>query len=86
MNKFGDEHGYLPASLPLFPTARGDWPTRDGFVTTIAIMAARLNVDVVDFMGRDTIGEHVWRVSGDRHLASLGLPQPMIMLLARWDS
>ena len=37
-------------------------------------------------MGRCTVGEHVWRVSGSRHLAALDVPTPIIMRLARWGS
>ena len=32
------------------------------------------------------MGEHVWRVTGSRHLAALDIPIPIIKLLARWGS
>ena len=43
-----------------------------------------LELDCVDSLGRCSLGEHVWRVSGARMLARLNVPQPLIMLLARW--
>jgi hypothetical protein len=37
-------------------------------------------------MGRNAIGEHVWRVSGSRLLARAGVPLTQIALMARWGS
>jgi len=84
--KFGDERGRLPANLPLFPNATGGWCKRAGFIDTMKYFAARLSLDQVDGLGRELLGEHVWRVSGAQHLASLDIPIPIIMLLARWGS
>ena len=86
VRRFGSVGGVLPPGLPLFPNSQGEWCTRQGFVGTINAMATLLRVDTIDSMGRDTVGEHVWRVSGARHLAGIGIPQAMIMLLARWGS
>ena len=74
----------LPATLPLFPTDTGEWCSREGFVNTMRSFAERLQMTTVDDLGRDVVGEHVWRVSGARHLAALNLPRVMIKLLARW--
>jgi len=76
--------GALPADLPLFPGRDGGWCSRNGFLGTIAELARRLDACTTDSLGRDTVGEHTWRVSGSRHLASLDVPLPIICLLARW--
>ena len=49
-------------------------------------MAAFTGCPDIDAQGRNIIGEHDWRISGSRHLAELGVPQPMIVLMARWGS
>ena len=49
-------------------------------------MASFTGAQDTDELGRNIIGEHAWRVSGSRLLASLGVPQSMIALLARWGS
>ena len=84
--RFGDRNGALPAGLPLFPDANGDWCTRGGFVRTIAHMADLLRVTTIDEQDRSKIGEHVWRVSGSRMLAYANVTVPVIMLMARWGS
>jgi hypothetical protein len=84
--RFGNKRKELPKDLPLFPNARGEWCTREAFVGTLARMAELAQVPTTDSLGRNTIGEHVWRISGARHLAEIGVPHPMIMLLARWGS
>ena len=83
---FGNEDGLLPVGLPLFPNCSGGWCSRAGFLGTISAMAEQLKVATVDDLGRSTIGEHVWRISGSRHLAALDVPIPIIKLLARWGS
>ena len=84
--RFANADGILPPELPLFPTASGDWCSRDGFIDTLTQMTNTLGVDTVDTMGRNAIGEHIWRVSRSRLLARVGIPQQSIMLLARWGS
>ena len=84
--RFGDNQSRLPPGLPLFPTATGEWCSRDGFITTISHFADSLGLDTVDQMGRGTIGEHVWRISGSRMLAHARVPIPTIALMARWGS
>ena len=55
-------------------------------VRTVEIIAARLGLATVTEDGSNRFGGHVFRVSGARHLAGLGLPQESIMLMARWRS
>ena len=83
--RFGIGAG-LPLHLPLFPDEAGQWCTRAGFVDSITAFTVALELAPYDSMGRCQIGEHVWRVTGARMLAALDLPQPVIMLLARWGS
>ena len=84
--RFGDPSGQLPQGCPLFPDASGGWVSKRGFVLTIAEMASRLELPTTDLLERSALGEHVWRVSGSRHLAALDIPIPIIKLLARWGS
>jgi hypothetical protein len=84
--RFGDATGSLPLGCPLFPDEFGGWCSKKGFTNTIAVMATRLNLPTVDALERSTVGEHVWRVTGARHLAALDVPIPIIKLLARWGS
>ena len=83
---FGKSDSSLPSDLPLFPNSRGSWCSKAGFVGTVRALALRLNIDTIDELGRCAVGEHVWRVSGSRYLASLDVPVPIIRLLARWGS
>ena len=82
--RFGLADGSLPSDLPLFPDSQGLWCAREGFLNTISYFACELELDCVDSLGRCSLGEHVWRVTGARMLARLNVPQPLIMLLARW--
>ena len=84
--RFGRADGSLPPGLPLFPDAAGNWCSRAGFVASVAVIADRIAAPTVDSLGRTLLGEHVWRVGGSRHLASLDVPTPILMLLARWDT
>ena len=83
--RFGTGAG-LPLHLPLFPDEAGQWCARAGFIDSITAFTVALELSPYDSMGRCQIGEHVWRVTGARMLAALDLPQPVIMLLARWGS
>ena len=83
---FGLPDGTLPAALPLFPNRHGDWCAKAGFVGTVRCLALKLGLSTSDSLGRDVVGEHAWRVSGSRYLASLDVPIPIIKLLARWGS
>ena len=84
-NRFGLE-GRLPPELPLFPTAQGGWCTRTGFVATVDSIAQKLGLPLTDEHGRRAYGEHVWRVTGARHLLSMEIPVATIMRVARWGS
>ena len=86
VRRFGRSDGSLPEDLPLFPNCSGAWCSRSGFVESIETMAVALCLPTVDDMGRSTLGEHVWRVTGARHLARLLVPYGIITLLARWGS
>ena len=79
-------NGQLPNDLPLFPNAQGDWCSRNGFVRTVESLATKLSLPLLDTLGRRAYGEHVFRVSGARHMASLEMPVSVIMKLARWGS
>ena len=85
MLRFGTAAG-LPVHLPLFPDDKGEWCARAGFIGSIISFTEVLELTCHDNLGRSQIGEHVWRVTGARMLSSLDLPQPIIMLLARWGS
>jgi hypothetical protein len=86
VRRFGNRDGLLPEGCPLFPNADGNWCTKKGFVATVAELARRTEVPTIDLLERSTVGEHVWRVTGSRHLAALDVPIPIIKLLARWGS
>ena len=83
---FGNQEGALPAGLPLFPTAAGTVASPTSVVGTIVAIAERLNLATTDKFGRPVFGKHVYRISGARLLAGMGIPTPVIMLLARWAS
>ena len=70
--------------MPMFPNKDGGWCSKTGFVNTVAELARRTGTPTVDLLGRTTVGEHVWRVTGSRHLAALDVPIIVIKLLARW--
>ena len=79
-------HGGLDPEQPLFPDADGCMVLKHHVVEVVeavATMAGRL-IKTPD--GRRAYGGHVFRVSGARMLARRGLPEDMIMLLARWES
>ena len=82
--RFASPGAGLPRGFPLFPTRDGDWCSRSGFLGTIAELARLVNASTTDALGRYTVGEHTWRISGSRHLAALDVPLPIIKLLARW--
>ena len=85
LSRFG-QNGCLPPDLPLFPDSDGNWVTRRGFIATLESLAASVGVPLRDELGRCTAGEHVWRVTGARHLAALDIPTAIIMRVARWGS
>ena len=78
--------GSLPIDLPLFPNANGKQAHPDAVVDTVNQIANKLNLPLTDKYGRNRFGKHVFRVSGARKLAALGIATSVIMLLARGSS
>ena len=83
---FAQDDGTLPADLPLFPNRHGRQSHPDSVVEMVNAIARRLNLPLTDKFGRNRFGKHVFRVSGARKLAALGIATAIIMLLARWSS
>ena len=83
---FATEEGFVTSGTPLFPNAAGGRCSRQAFVATVLALAALLGASTVDSMGRLLFGEHVWRVSGARHMNRNGIDLPTLMRLARWGS
>ena len=78
--------GVLARDLPLFPRLDGGRASSEALSATVAAVAERCGLPLVDTMGRASFTEHVFRVSGSRMLARVGVPTDVIMLLARWAS
>jgi len=78
--------GELPVGLPLFPDQNGEPMTKDHFVEFVVQIAVACNLNTKASDGRNAFGGHVWRLSGARHLARIGVPLPIIKLIARWAS
>ena len=55
-------------------------------VAALERIAAAAGDELTDELGRRRFSGHSFRVTGARWLAQLGLPIPLIMLLARWAS
>ena len=53
---------------------------------TIQMVAHAMQLSMIAVDGRDAFTGHVWRISGSRLLARLGIQIALIMLLARWGS
>jgi hypothetical protein len=85
-SRFGGCSGIMDSALPLFPTSNGLPSTRAGYVATLTYFSDALHLNPIDILGRNTIGEHVWRVSGSRLLARANVPLTQIALMARWGS
>ena len=83
---FANDEGFVTAGTPLFPNANGGRCTRQAFVATVLALAARLQMPTADSLGRLLFGEHVWRVTGARHMNRNGIDLPTLMRLARWGS
>ena len=84
-DRFGTE-GIAPPSLPLFPDENGEVITKEHMTDLIERLAVGCELPVTMVDGRPCFGGHVWRISGARHLARLGVPYHIIKLLARWQS
>ena len=70
--------GELPVGLPLVPVQIGDPRTKDYFIGFVVLIAVACNLDIKTSDGRNAFGGHVWRLSGARHLARIGIPSPII--------
>ena len=84
--RFAGGGSCLPGALPLFPAADGTCVDKYRVVKTVEAVARALHLPVRSRDGANLFGGHVFRVSGARHLAALGMPADTIMLMARWRS
>jgi len=79
-------NGTLPHGLPLFPTLNGRPASKAAVVASIEYVASALAEPLTDAAGRRRFGGHSLRVTGARHLATLGLELYKLSVLARWAS
>ena len=84
MRRFGDLSGALPADLRAFPSSEGRVVDKEKVVQTAEELARLTNRPVRSPEGDRLYGGHVWRISGSRHLASIGIALWLIQLIARW--
>ena len=49
-------------------------------------VSRKCNLALKTIDGRNAFGRRVWRLSGSRHVSRIGVPTPIIKLLARWAS
>ena len=84
--RFGDLEGNLPEHLRAFPDEAGATVPKEKVVETAECLATLTNRPLVSVDGDRLYGGHVWRISGARHLATLGLALWLIQLIARWSS
>ena len=75
-----------PLDLPLFPDQTGGVVEKEAVVLTLEALAAKVNMPLRDQMGRRAIRGHSVRVTGAKHLASVGIELYKLSLLARWSS
>ena len=78
--------GALPPGLPFFPGISGEAVDKATVVTSVEAVASRLSLPLKATDGRNAFGGHVFRVSGARHLAAVGMDPRVIMVHARWQS
>ena len=81
---FGDEAKC--DEFPVAPSKQGKVMTKESVVRSIQAVAMFMGLEMTAPDGRDAITGHVWRISGSRMLARLGIIITLIMLLARWGS
>ena len=82
--RFGKPRDGSVDLLPFFPTSCGEAAHKDRIIELVEAAAEMLGLPLLAANGRRAFGGHVFRVSGSRHLARLGLDIRVIMLLARW--
>ena len=72
--------------MPFFPTKAGKPASKKKIVALVIDAAGKLNLVLISEDGRDAFGGHVFRVTGARHLARIGIALRIIGLLARHQS
>ena len=80
---------FTPCSvkIPRCLCSRRDWCSRQSFTNTVKAIARVLHLLLKDAVSRGAYGQHMCgEFSGSRHLAGIGVPMPLIMLLTRWSS
>lgn len=85
MHRFAVD-GELPRDLAFFPTATGEPVDKAAVVSSVEVVARRLGLALKSADGRNNFGGHVFRVSGARHLAAVGVDPRVIMVHARWQT
>ena len=83
---FSGRDGVVAADLPLFPTADGIIVTKEGMVRALEYFVVATAGVVRSPHGERSLGEHNFRITGSRRLASLGVELMVIMRLARWGT
>ena len=78
--------GELPKDLAFFPTASGEPVDKVAVVNSVDAVAGQLGLPLKSADGRNAFGGHVFRVSGARHLAAVGVDPRVIMVHARWQT
>ena len=76
----------VDATLPFFPTQKGQAITKAGFLQTLLYAARDLQVPVADDLVNVRVTGHSLRATGAQHLAQAGLDVYTIQLLGRWGS
>ena len=83
---FGDSGEGVSPLFPLFPSATGEFVSKDAMVESIKAVAEGLGLPVLSKEGRELFGGHSLRITGARWMATRGIPLLTIQLLARWSS
>jgi len=68
----------LLADLPLSPNAQGITVDKFDVIEMVELLARKLHLPLVGQDSRKAYGGHVFRVSGARHLAKIGIAIPVI--------
>eukprot|EP00971_Amphidinium_carterae_P349352 6490973-Amphidinium_carterae.1 len=76
----------LEFPLPLFPTERGETPSKHCMIETIRAAAQKVGIGVHDEYGQPKFGGHSLRTGGAHYLAQHGVELLKIELLGRWRS
>ena len=76
----------LQGNFRIAPSFDGKVIEKDAVVKAIQMVAQATQLNMIAVDGGDAFTGHVWRISGSRLLARLGIQMSLIMLLARWGS